>query len=244
MLQDIIVFDFETGGRDPFTCQPTQIAAVAVDGRNFKKKGEFNSYIWAETDHDKAVEAGLAPIEDGALEVTSKFLKTSDSETAEQKQMRYETYLNLIRNAPKPEAVWHKFTAFVNKYNWKQTPFFRPVPAGYNIINYDLPIVERLCKLYGPWDKKKQKSALFHDIFKVDMMHNYFMWTEGDPSCRSRSLDTIRDMMGTPQTNAHDALADTKFTANLMVKFLKTHRSLYQRLDFSKAFADGQMFIE
>ena len=30
---DIIVFDFETGSRDPQKTQPTQIAAVAIHGR-------------------------------------------------------------------------------------------------------------------------------------------------------------------------------------------------------------------
>ena len=39
MNRDIIVFDFETGGRNPLTCQPTQVAALALDGRNFKLKG-------------------------------------------------------------------------------------------------------------------------------------------------------------------------------------------------------------
>ena len=39
MNRDIIVFDFETGGRNPMRCQPTQIAAIALDGRNFKLKG-------------------------------------------------------------------------------------------------------------------------------------------------------------------------------------------------------------
>ena len=72
MNRDIIVFDFETGGRDPRTCQPTQIAALALDGRSLKLKGTFNSEIWAETDDDKAVKMGLAPLEEGALKVTGK----------------------------------------------------------------------------------------------------------------------------------------------------------------------------
>ena len=86
MNRDIIVFDFETGGRNPLTCQPTQVAALALDGRNFKLKGTFNSEIWAETDDEKAVAAGLGPIEDGALKVTGK---TRES----------------IAKAPKPKAV-------------------------------------------------------------------------------------------------------------------------------------------
>ena len=70
--RDIVVFDFETGGRDPNTCQPTQLAAIALDGRNFRLKGTFNSEIRAEVDDEKAVKKGLGPIEEGALKVTGK----------------------------------------------------------------------------------------------------------------------------------------------------------------------------
>ena len=45
--RDIIVFDFETGGRNPYSCQPTQIAAVAIHARKLELQpgGTFNSEI-------------------------------------------------------------------------------------------------------------------------------------------------------------------------------------------------------
>ena len=70
--RDFIVFDFETGSRNPLTTQPTQIAAIALDGRNLAMKGSFNSEIKPILDDDKAIAAGLDPIEDGALKVTNK----------------------------------------------------------------------------------------------------------------------------------------------------------------------------
>ena len=69
MNRDIIVFDFETGGRNPLRCQPTQIAAIALDGRNFRLKGEFNSMMRPILDDDKALKAGVDPVEEGALKV-------------------------------------------------------------------------------------------------------------------------------------------------------------------------------
>tara|TARA_R110000751_G_scaffold95018_1_gene185513 strand:+ start:4443 stop:5120 length:678 start_codon:yes stop_codon:yes gene_type:complete len=222
--RDIIVFDFETGGRNPVTCQPTQLAALALDGRNFRLKGEFNSEIWAETDDDKAIKKGLGPIEEGALKVTGM--------TREQ-----------ISKAPKPKAVWKKFCTFVDKYNWKGTSFFAPIPAGYNILGYDMIIVDRLCKEYGPFDDQRQKQKLFHQIYKIDMMDNYYMWTEGDPSVKSRSMDAIRERTGMSAENAHDALQDVKDTANLMIKFMKTHRAVYRNLKLDKAFANGNTYL-
>ena len=62
--RDIIVFDFETGGANPHTCQPTQIAAVAIHARKLEIQpgGTFNSEIRPIIDDDKAIKAGVAPL--------------------------------------------------------------------------------------------------------------------------------------------------------------------------------------
>jgi exonuclease I len=75
------------------------------------------------------------------------------------------------------------------------------------------------------------------------MMDNMFMWTEGDPNVRSISMDTLRDRMGLSKDNAHDALQDVKDTANIMIKFMKTHRAVYRNLKIEKAFADGNTYV-
>ena len=104
-------------------------------------------------------------------------------------------------------------------------------------------IVDRLCKAYGPYDKERQQQKLFNKIYKVDMMDNMFMWTEGDPSIKSISMDSLRDRMGLSKENAHDALQDVKDTANIMIKFMKTHRAVYRNLNIDKAFADGELYV-
>ena len=59
--RDFIVFDFETGSRNPHKTQPTQLAALALDGRNFKLKGSFNSEIRPILSDKIAIEKGLDP---------------------------------------------------------------------------------------------------------------------------------------------------------------------------------------
>ena len=203
MNRDIIVFDFETGGRNPMRCQPTQIAAIALDGRNFRLKGEFNSMMRPIIDDDKALAAGVDPLEEGALKVTGQ------------------TRAKLAK-APLPKGVWKKFCAFVNKYNWKGTPYFAPIPAGFNILGYDMHIVNRLCKEFGPWDDKRQQQKLFHQIYKIDVMDDVWLWTEGDPNVKSISMDSLRERMGLSSENAHDALQDVKDTANIFIKLQKS----------------------
>jgi DNA polymerase III epsilon subunit-like protein len=70
--RDFIVFDWETGSRNPHKTQPTQIAAIALDGRNFKVKGTFNSEIRPILDDEEAIAAGLDPLQDEALKITGK----------------------------------------------------------------------------------------------------------------------------------------------------------------------------
>ena len=224
MNRDIIVFDFETGGRNPLRCQPTQIAAIALDGRNFRLKGEFNSMMRPILDDDKALKAGVDPIEEGALKVTG--------------QTRSQ-----LAKAPLPKGVWKKFVTFVNKYNWKGTQWFAPIPVGFNILGFDMVIINRLCKEYGPYNEDRNQQKLFHAIWKIDVMDNVFAWTEGDPSVKSISMDSLRERMGLSKDNAHDALQDVKDTANIMIKFMKTHRAVYQNLKIDKAFANGGLYV-
>ena len=223
--RDYIVFDFETGSRNPNKTQPTQIAAIALDGRNLAVKGTFNSEIKAILDDDKAIAEGLDPIEDGALKVTGKTRSG-------------------IGKAPALKSVWNKFTKFVDQYNWKGEPFFAPIPVGYNIIGFDMIIINRLCQQFGQWDQAREQQKLFSKVYKIDLMDNMFMWTEGDPSIRSISMDTLRERMGLSTENAHDALQDVKDTANIFIKLLKTHRAVYQNIELDKAFANGNLYVK
>ena len=222
--RDIIVFDFETGSRNPHKTQPTQIAALALDGRNLKVKGTFISEIRPILNDEKAIKEGFDPVEDEALKITGK------------------TRAELAK-APHLKTVWKKFVSFVNKYNWKGTQYFAPIPAGFNIIGFDMIIINRLCKQFGQYDEKTSRQKLFHMIHKIDVMDNVFMWTEADPDVKSISMDSLRERMGLSKDNAHDALQDVKDTANIMIKFMKTHRAVYQNLKIEQAFANGELYV-
>lgn len=223
--RDFIIFDFETGSRNPHKTQPTQIAAIALDGRTLQMKGQFNSEIKPLLNNEEAIAAGFDPVEDEALKITRK--------TKEQ-----------LEKAPSLKSVWTKFTKFVDQYNWKGEPFFNPIPVGFNIIGFDMIIINRLCKEFGPWDKEREQQKLFSKVYKIDIMDNIFAWTESDPTMRSISMDSLRDRMGLSCEKAHDALQDVKDSANIFIKLMKTHRAVYQNMNFDKAFAKGDLYIK
>jgi len=220
MLRDIIVFDFETGSRNPHKTQPTQLAALCLDGRTLKLKDTFNSEIRPILNDEEALRVGLDPLQDEAL---NKTRKTREA----------------LEFAPDLKTVWTKFTQFVKKHNWKGSDWFNPIPSGFNIIGFDMVIIERLCKQYGPYDETKNKQKLFNPIYKIDLMDLIYVWTENDPDVKSISMDALRERLGISTANAHDALQDVKDTANILIKFMKTHRSVYRNLKLDKTFASN-----
>lgn len=225
--RDIIVFDFETTGRDPNKCQITQIAAVAIHARKLTLQpgGEFNSEVRPIIDDEKAIAAGFDPIEDEALEVTRK---TREG----------------LAKAPLPKTVWKKFAKFVDKYNFKGTSFTAPIAAGYNINGYDMPIVNRYCQMYGPIDDKRNRQKIFNPIFTMDLMQHIYCWFENNADVKGYSMDYLRDYFGMSSENAHDALQDVKDTANILIRFLKMQRNLSKKIKFEKAFANGELYVK
>jgi hemerythrin-like domain-containing protein len=57
-------------------------------------------------------------------------------------------------------------------------------------------------------------------------------------------MDSLRQRMGLSKENAHDALQDVKDEANIFIKLLKTHRSVYQNITFENAFANGGLYVK
>jgi DNA polymerase III epsilon subunit-like protein len=218
------IFDFETTGKNPNGCQLTQVSCVIIHGKKLtiEPNAIFNSEVRPEFDDEKAIAAGYDPVEQAALDITRK--------TKEE-----------LLKAPGPKEVWAKFAEFINKHNIKGSSYYAPIPVGYNIVNFDLPIVNRYCKQYGPYDEKNGKQKLFHQIYKVDMMDNLFMWFENNDDVQKLNMDYLREYLGFPQKskdNAHNALYDVIDTANIFVRFLKYHRKLNEKTKFAKAFGD------
>lgn len=220
------MFDFETTGKNPYGCQPTQIAAVALHPRTLKIKdgGVFESKMRCIVDDEKAIAAGFDPVEEKALEITGK--------TREE-----------IATGPLPKTVWKKFTEFVNKHNYKGTSWYAPIAAGYNINGFDMVIVNRLCKSYGPINKSRGCQDLFNNIHTMDLMPTLYSWFEDNSDVKGYSMDYFRDYFGMPKDNAHDALQDVKDTANILIKFLKLQRTLSKKIVFEKAFANGNFYV-
>lgn len=221
----ICVFDFETDGSDPRICSPVQIAAIIIDPLTLDivEGSEFNINFKPEV-----------------LENNDKYKYETDilEFHAKVKGCNQEDVLKAWYKYPKQELSWKLFIDYLDKYHTrssKKSQFTAPIAAGYNINRFDLHIIDRLSNKYGQINKEK-RSSIFYPRDVIDVMNLIFYWFEHNNDLKSYTLDNIRDYMGLSKDGAHDALKDVKDTAQILVRFLKLHRNLAQKIQFREAF--------
>jgi DNA polymerase III alpha subunit (gram-positive type) len=208
-----MVFDFETGSRYPETCEPIQLAACVLDSRTLKVKpdSEFQIYMRPEDD-------AWEKLEKEALDknkITVELLKE--------------------KGVPQKQA-WESFVNYVKKYNRKGSVFTAPIPAGHNIIAFDLPIINRLCRKYGNVDKDGNPN-IFHMRDKIDLMYIAFLFFENKDEPGKYNQDMLCDYLGVDRTNSHNAVNDVKNCAMMIQRFMKYFRNVAGRTNFKDCFA-------
>lgn len=221
----ICVFDFETDGSDPRVCSPVQLAAVIVDPINLEiiKGSEFNINFMPET-----------------LESDENYQYTTDILDFHSKVRgcSKEDILNSWKTYPKQDQAWNMFVDYLDKYHSrssKKSQFSAPIAAGYNINRFDLVIVDRLSSKYKNVNKEG-KTDLFYPRDVMDVINLVFYWFENNNEIKSLSLDNLREYFGIDKSGAHDALKDVTDTAGIMIRFLKLHRNLSEKIKFKGAF--------
>jgi DNA polymerase III epsilon subunit-like protein len=223
----ICVFDFETDGSDPESCSPVQLAAVMVDPTKLEiiEGSEFNIFCKPEV-----------------LESDPSYRYTTDiiEFHSRVKGCSQEDIYKSWSTYPSQELAWNSFISYLDKYHCsakkKKNMFTAPIAAGYNIHRFDLKIINRLSKKYKTVDSKEGTSNLFYPRDVLDIMNLVFYWFESCSDLKSYSLDTIREYLGISKDGAHDALKDVKDCAKILIRFLRLHRRLSDKVNFKDAF--------
>ena len=223
----VFFYDFETGGKNPHTCQITQLAGVMIDLRKLQviAGSAFNSEVRPILEDGEAKTAGVAPIEEEALNVTGK--------TREQ-----------LAKAPGPKAVFNAFSEHIARYNPGGRQWGAPIRAGYNINNYDNIILDRLCQQYGYFDKERNSQKLFHPIYSIDLLPIMWSLFENEKKVKSLSFDNLRKFFGLSKEGAHDALIDCLQGAALFIRYHKWLRSMSQRTKFEGSMTNEVIAIQ
>jgi len=221
----ICVFDFETDGSDPKSCSPVQIAAVIIDPLKLEivPNSEFNIFFKPEV---------LANDED--YQYTTDILDFHAKVRGSSK----ETILAEWKKYPSQDQSWKLFTNYLTMHHSrssKKSQFSAPIAAGYNINRFDLPIIDRLSRKYGNINKE-DRSDIFYPRDVLDIMNLVFYWFENNGDLKNLSLDTLRDYLGINKDGAHDALKDVKDCAEILVRFMRLHRNLGNKIKFKDSF--------
>lgn len=229
---NIIVYDYETNDRTPFSCQPIQLAAIAIDGRTLEPIGEFNSMIKTIPD-EECEKYGLSKTQDDALKVNKK--------TREE-----------IASAPELKLVWGDFTNFVSQHATGKGHWNAPIVAGFNNVGFDDIITRRIivgnCQAdkkepygFGPYDSGTMRCKLFHPLYNLDVANMFYMWMASRyyPPGQNLSLDGVREFLGMSKDGAHDGLVDCRDTGEVLVRLMKLHAAV--QVKFENACAKGRL---
>ena len=206
----IIVFDFETTFVEPLDelCEIVEIGAVALDSRTLKTipNSEFFVEVRPENlndpnyyaDHKSTIDwhVGLKPgrTPDSMMEQWSK-------------------------GTPEKDAL-KMFLDYCSAYKWGKSYDTAPTAGGNNIINFDLPILQRYLEKY------KMKWPFFkRDVYDMQQMCLYSLGYSLDAP-RSYSMDNLRTYFGLSGENGHNALFDAQQEATVISYLGRKFQSL------------------
>jgi len=195
--RNICICDFETDSTDKYTCQPLQLACTIIDGRYLKITGEYETLI--RPNNFDSLEDGV-----GALKVNK--LKVKD-----------------LKKAPELKTVFPSFVDWLKKYNIRRdkSNWGAPIFGGWN-VSYDYTIMERICEKLRYYDKDRKQQNIFNPIFQLDIMHWMWLFCRMNKEVKNMKLENMLQYMGVKDlSKAHDALFDTRKTAQIAIKLLK-----------------------
>ena len=220
-LKKICVFDFETDSPDPLTCQPVELAAIMIDPRKlqFIDGSEFSSMMRpVDIEDEDYYEVHKDTIDWHARQLNKQPMDVLDSWKA----------------APLQKNVWGDFKRYLNMYHLsesRKSVFTAPLAAGANILNFDLPIIQRLSEKYHDIGKRGE-TKLFFGRDRIDSLLISFLFFENAEDPTSYSMDTLREYFGMSQDGAHTAIQDVKDSGEIIIRFMRQIRSLAGRLKF------------
>lgn len=203
MNRTIIVFDFETTHLDPHSdyCNPIEIGAVAINSKYFKVIPGSEFYL------------DVRPPDIDKEDFYANRKSTIDWHIGLKPGRTVEGLIEKwSKGTPEKEAI-KMFIDYCMTYKWGKSYDTAPIAGGTNIIDYDIPILERLTSKY------KFKYPFFkRDRYEIQQLCLYTLGYSLDRP-RAYNMDNLRNFFGLSDTDCHQALFDAKQEAQI-IEFL------------------------
>ena len=222
----LLIADFESDSPKPEVCQPVQLAALMIDMYTLEvvEDSKFCSMMKPDIKDWGKIKPEIVDWE--------SYTKDKDIvDTAKWHAKNYKVGVDEIfkmwEEAPEQRHVWDQFRSYVTKYNVKKSIWGAPVCGGMNIRDFDLTIVDRLNTKYG-------LDNIFwrRDVYDIqDFVGHWLPYRKDCPN--NFKMDTLREYFGLTTDNAHDALKDVEDEAEIIIRFMKLHQSLCNKIAFT-----------
>lgn len=210
----IVVFDIETNGLDIKTLDPVEIACVALDPNKLTivPGSKFHSLMRPED------------------------LESVDNTDEKKDSLNIcKITKEMLKDEPITKVVISAFVNHIKKICGKK----KAIPCGYNISNFDLPLLDRLCNDFKLGDKNgKNPCFLTGTVF--DLKEDINRWFFQSDRLLFPSFDSVRKLMGMKQEGAHRADFDVAQEAWLAKRLLSFYKKNSPLVAFEgAAYSDG-----
>jgi DNA polymerase III epsilon subunit-like protein len=219
-MNQLVVFDFETDGKDPYTCNAVQLAALAINPRTLEVVKDSKFCIDIKPPEIDTAAYFTNDVQD-TIAWHAKNYKTTSAEI-----------INKWKTAVDLPTAWERFVSYIKRYNPKGSPSYGPIPCGANIRNFDLIIIDRL-------EKKFKSKTQFQRRDRIDVIELAFYWFENLVEPTSYSMDALREFFGITKEGGHDAFKDVEDCAMMIIKFMNLHRRYSKKIKFKDAFREA-----
>lgn len=210
----LVVFDFETNGLNIDTLDPIEVACLALDPIKLSviPGSQFCTLMRPE-------ELDTVDNNDDKIEAMKKSgITKKDLETAPTAKVGITSFINHVK------------TICGRK---------KAIPCGFNISNFDIPLLDRLCKDYKLSDKNG-KNPIFLTSFVMDTKEDINRLFFQSDRMSFTSFDNVRKLTGMCTKNVHRAMKDVQQEAWLTKRLLSFYRKIIPNIAFEEsARADG-----
>ena len=200
---NIFVYDLETQSRWANTAEPVEMAGIIVNPDTLLEveDGQFGPVLikppqWLNT-----------PDEDQALQVNNLTREQINDEGISQ------------------EEWFHQLIDFLRKFQKGNGHWDALVSAGFNIVNYDNIIMNRLALKYGHVDKNGL-PMIFHPQHTFDAIDLLRPWFFSNNEIDGYSLKAVSAYLGLENKESHTAMGDIRCTYKIIQRFLNFNKSL------------------
>ena len=216
---NIFVYDLETQSKFANTAEPLEMAGIVVNSDTLSE-----------------VEGGqFGPV----LIKPSQWLNTKDEDQALQVN-------NLNREQIDTEGIsqeewFHQLVDFLQKFQKSKGKWDALISAGFNIVNYDNVIMNRLATKYKHVDKNGL-PIIFHPQHTFDVIDLLRPWFFSNNEIEGYSLRAVSAYLGLENNEAHTAMGDIRTTMKIMQRFLNFHKALAPKYlkQFRGCFGSGE----